>query len=121
MGITNPKTSNDVLKYDGVAARASVPQISAISPPPATATANDATSVSSGSIRCVRAMTNRYSTQPIPYITTLIAAPSSSGSIPVRSHSHQVMKAAAISSAPCARLMTFITPKISVKPDDISA
>ena len=59
-GITRPEPiSNEVLKYDGVAARASVPQISDISPPAATATANDATSVSSGSIRCMRAMTNR--------------------------------------------------------------
>ena len=79
-----------MLKYDGVAARASVPHSSAIAPPPATATANDATSVSSGSIRCVRAITALYSSQPMPYMTTLIAAPSASGSIPVRSHSHHV-------------------------------
>ena len=47
----------DVLKYDGVAARASVPAISAMTPAPAIATANEATSVSSGSIRWTRAMT----------------------------------------------------------------
>ena len=110
-----------MLKYDGVAARASVPHTSDSSPPPATATANDATSAISGSIRWARAITVRYSSQPMPYMTTLIAQPSSSGSTPVRSHSDHVRYAAHTSSRPCARLITRMTPKISVKPADISA
>src|ERR671914_601789 len=44
-----------------------------------------------------------------------------SGSSPVSRHSDQVMNAARIRNAPWAMLITFITPKISVRPDASSA
>ena len=37
--------------------------------------------------------------------------------MPVDSHSDQVRKAAKMRNAPCAMLITFITPKINVSPD----
>ena len=41
--------------------------------------------------------------------------------MPVDSHSDQVKNAAKIRNAPCAMLITFITPKIKVSPDASSA
>src|ERR671915_2093011 len=51
-------------------------------------------------------------------VSTTIEA---SGSRPVSRHSDQVMKAARIKNAPWAMLITFITPKISVRPAASSA
>src|SRR5882757_4756300 len=47
--------------------------------------------------------------------------PMSSGSTPVWFQIHQVRNAATTIIAPCARLMTFMTPKTRVNPDDMSA
>ena len=51
-------------------------------------------------------------------VSSTIAA---SGSSPVARHSDHVMNAARIRNAPCAMLITFITPKISVRPAASSA
>ena len=57
-GTTSAPSSKDLLKYDGVAAaRLGAPQTATARRRPPTATPNDATSVSSGSIRWTRAMT----------------------------------------------------------------
>src|SRR5882757_5631321 len=52
---------------------------------------------------------------------TDVPIPSTSGSTPVCRHIHHDRYAPRISNAPWARLMTSMTPKINVNPDDINA
>ena len=105
-GTRDRPSCKDVLKYDGVALRGSVPQIRDITPPAATATPNDATIVElvvdvvhPGDHSPCRAAS------PTTYITGVMRTPTISGSMPVWSHSHQVRKAASTIIAACARLM----------------
>ena len=47
--------------------------------------------------------------------------PTTSGSMPVWSQIHDVMNAASTIVVAWARLSTFMTPNVSVNPDDMSA
>src|SRR4051794_25304683 len=62
-----------------------------------------------------------YSSQPKANIAGIVIAIVSSGSSPVAVQIEYVRNAPTMRNAPCATLMTPITPKISVSPDAISA
>ena len=62
-----------------------------------------------------------YSSQPKPNITGVVIRMRSSGSSPSDVQSEYVRNAARIRKAPCAMLITRMTPKISVSPDASSA
>src|SRR5829696_7722009 len=59
--------------------------------------------------------------QPTPNMIGVVITAASSGSIPNSVQNIHERKAAKIRSAPCATLITSITPKISVRPDASSA
>ena len=69
----------------------------------------------------IRRTVARYSTQPNANIAGVVIKIATSGSSPVSVQIENVRNAARIRNAPCAMLITRMTPKISVRPDASSA
>src|SRR5919202_6486871 len=114
-------TWNESLTYGGRTECEVLPQARPITPSTTSASEN----VSSTDEEMCASRTRRtavtYSTHPKANISGVLNTTATSGSIPVARQIVYVRNAARIRNAPCAMLITRMTPKISVRPDASSA
>jgi hypothetical protein len=109
------------LKYAGRMACEVLPQMRPMSPSSTSASENvSSTDAAAGASR-MRRIAPPYSSHPNPNIAGVVITIATSGSRPVAFQSEYVRNAAKMRNAPWATLMTFITPKISVRPEAIRA
>jgi hypothetical protein len=109
------------LKYGGRIACDVLPQTSPITPSSTSASENvSSTDAAAGASR-IRLTVPLYSSQPKTNIAGPVIAIPTSGSRPVAVQIEYVRNAARMRNAPWATLITFMTPKISVRPEASSA